>query len=78
VGRAGGGAAEAIRTRFRGCTVLTIAHRINTTIDSDMVLVLESGRVVEYDTPANLLEKVDGGVFRGMVQASGLLAQADA
>jgi ATP-binding cassette, subfamily C (CFTR/MRP), member 4 len=61
---------HAIRTRFRGCTVLTIAHRINTIIDSDMVLVLESGRVVEYDTPARLLEKADGGVFRGMVQVS--------
>jgi ATP-binding cassette, subfamily C (CFTR/MRP), member 4 len=60
---------HAIRTRFRGCTVLTIAHRINTIIDSDMVLVLESGRVVEFGAPANLLAK-PAGVFRGMVQVS--------
>ncbi|MBA0715337.1 hypothetical protein Golax_014240, partial [Gossypium laxum] len=45
-----------IRTEFMNCTVCTIAHRIPTVIDSDLVLVLNDGRVAEFDTPARLLE----------------------
>ncbi|KAI9182639.1 hypothetical protein LWI28_027429 [Acer negundo] len=45
-----------IRTEFKNCTVCTIAHRIPTVIDSDLVLVLSDGRVAEYDTPGRLLE----------------------
>jgi ABC-type multidrug transport system fused ATPase/permease subunit len=40
---------------FGGCTVLTIAHRINTVIDSDRILVLDAGSVAEYDEPSVLL-----------------------
>ena len=40
---------------FGGCTVLTIAHRINTVIDSDRILVLDQGTVAEYDAPETLL-----------------------
>ncbi|KAJ2297219.1 Multiple drug resistance-associated protein-like transporter 1, partial [Coemansia sp. RSA 2706] len=47
---------ESIRTEFKDCTVLTIAHRLNTIIDSDMILVVDGGRLAEYDTPQNLLE----------------------
>ena len=46
---------ETIRTKFKHCTVMTIAHRLNTIIDYDRVLVLENGQVVEYDKPENLL-----------------------
>lgn len=47
---------ETIRQEFANCTVVTIAHRIHTVVDSDLILVLSEGRIHEYDTPANLLE----------------------
>uniref|UniRef100_A0A0E0PDB5 ABC transporter C family member 13 n=1 Tax=Oryza rufipogon TaxID=4529 RepID=A0A0E0PDB5_ORYRU len=47
---------ETIRDEFRDCTVLTIAHRIHTVIDSDLILVFSEGRIIEYDTPLKLLE----------------------
>ncbi|CAK7349265.1 unnamed protein product [Dovyalis caffra] len=48
-----------ISQEFKDRTVVTIAHRIHTVIDSDLVLVLSDGRVAEYDTPARLLERED-------------------
>ena len=58
-----------VREEFKHATVLTIAHRLNTIMDSDRVLVLDSGNVIEYDKPENLLNK-SGGTFRGMVEAA--------
>ncbi|XP_077867953.1 ATP-binding cassette sub-family C member 9-like [Saccoglossus kowalevskii] len=55
-----------IATAFSDKTVLTIAHRISTILDSDTVLVLSEGRVVEYGTPQKLLRK-DGGMFASLV-----------
>ena len=46
-----------LKERFKSKTVLTIAHRIQTILDCDKILVLKSGKVVEFDTPNNLLAK---------------------
>ncbi|ETI55843.1 hypothetical protein F443_01531 [Phytophthora nicotianae P1569] len=47
-------------------TVLCIAHRIETIMDSDKILVLDAGKVVEYDTPSALLQ-IKGGIFKSLV-----------
>ncbi|GMH17185.1 hypothetical protein Nepgr_019026 [Nepenthes gracilis] len=48
-----------INREFKDRTIVTIAHRIHTVIDSDLVLVLSEGRIAEYDTPSKLLERED-------------------
>ncbi|GAB2290275.1 ATP-binding cassette sub- C member 9 [Dionaea muscipula] len=48
-----------INQEFKDRTIVTIAHRIHTVIDSDLVLVLSEGRIAEYDTPSKLLERGD-------------------
>lgn len=61
---------QTIRSSFADCTILTIAHRLDTIIDSDRVLVLDAGRVVEFDEPSLLL-KNENSMFAGMVRAAG-------
>uniref|UniRef100_A0A915NTY2 Multidrug resistance-associated protein 1 n=1 Tax=Meloidogyne floridensis TaxID=298350 RepID=A0A915NTY2_9BILA len=50
---------QSIREHFSHCTVLTIAHRLNTILDYDRVLVMEQGRVKEFDSPQTLLSNPD-------------------
>lgn len=59
-----------IREKFAECTVLTIAHRLNTIIDSDRVLVMDAGNAAEFDKPYNLLQN-SAGIFYGMVKTLG-------
>ncbi|KAJ1970871.1 hypothetical protein H4R35_005604, partial [Dimargaris xerosporica] len=61
---------ETIRREFRDCTVLTIAHRINTVLDNDRILVMDQGVVVEYDRPSALLANKQS-VFYSLTNATG-------
>jgi len=61
---------KTIRNEFKDCTMLTIAHRINTIIDADKVLVMDLGRVAEFDTPKNLLSD-EQGAFTSLVNDTG-------
>ncbi|XP_053153950.1 ATP-binding cassette sub-family C member 3 isoform X2 [Hemicordylus capensis] len=59
-----------IRTQFENCTVLTIAHRLNTIMDYTRVLVLDKGVIAEFDTPSRLI--ASRGIFYGMLKDAGL------
>ncbi|NXJ75097.1 MRP1 protein, partial [Trogon melanurus] len=59
-----------IKREFYNCTVLTIAHRLHTVMDSERVLVLDAGRILEYDTPHHLLQQK--GAFSEMVAEAGI------
>ncbi|EGE06583.1 ABC metal ion transporter [Trichophyton equinum CBS 127.97] len=56
---------------FENRTIITIAHRINTILDSDRIVVLDRGTVAEFDTPAELIRR--GGQFYTLVKEAGLL-----
>lgn len=60
---------EALQTSFREGTIIAVAHRLETIIDYDLVLVLGHGRVLEWGSPAKLL--ADGGAFASMVSDTG-------
>ena len=59
---------EVIRHKFKDSTVLTIAHRLNTIMDYDKVLILDGGRTVEFDKPEILIQ--NGGIFAELVKNS--------
>ncbi|KAF9137759.1 Multidrug resistance-associated protein 1 [Mortierella sp. GBA39] len=61
---------KTIRTAFKERTILTIAHRIKTVMDSDKILVLDHGRVVEYDAP-NVLLQDEGTLFYKLAKQAG-------
>lgn len=59
---------KVIRDKFSDRTVLTIAHRLNTILDSDYIVVLQAGKVIEFGPPQELLQQQDG-VFKSMNDA---------
>jgi ABC-type multidrug transport system fused ATPase/permease subunit len=59
-----------IRKCFDDCTVITIAHRLNTIIDSDRILVMDQGEVAEFDGPNALLQQ-ENSIFGQLIDATG-------
>ncbi|KAL3109879.1 hypothetical protein niasHT_019910 [Heterodera trifolii] len=65
---------QCIRTHFNHCTVLTIAHRLDTILDYDRVIVMDEGAVAEFDTPTALL--ADGeSMFAKMAKQAGVVKE---
>jgi ABC-type multidrug transport system fused ATPase/permease subunit len=58
---------QVVRSEFKEATCFTIAHRINTIMDSDLILVIHEGCVEEFGTPSALMEKK--GRFSSLVRA---------
>lgn len=63
---------KTIRTEFADCTVLTIAHRLNTIMDSDKVIVLDKGTIKEFAPPQELLKNKQSA-FYSMAKDAGLV-----
>ena len=61
-----------IRKEFSDCTILTIAHRLSTIMDYDMILVLQNGEKVEYDSPEKL-KRNSKSIFYSMCKDAGLV-----
>ncbi|XP_074152159.1 ATP-binding cassette sub-family C member 2 [Sminthopsis crassicaudata] len=59
-----------IREEFSNCTVITIAHRLHTIMDCDRIIVLDSGKIIEYDSPDRLLQR--SGPFYFMAKDAGI------
>jgi len=60
---------------FKDRTIITIAHRINTILDSDRIVVLDRGKIAEFDSPAELVRRK--GLFYELVREANLLGAVD-
>lgn len=59
-----------LRSRFQDTTLLTVAHRLNTIMDYDLILVMDAGKAAEIGPPLELINK--GGLFAELVNATGV------
>lgn len=62
---------DAIVAEFSHCTILCIAHRLKTILNYDRVIVMDKGLIVEFDTPKNLFNNINGQ-FRQMCEKTGI------
>ncbi|KZT36412.1 P-loop containing nucleoside triphosphate hydrolase protein [Sistotremastrum suecicum HHB10207 ss-3] len=60
---------ESLRTQFKDATVITVAHRLQTIMGSDKIMVLDAGEVKEFDSPKTLLQR-RSGFFKALVDES--------
>ena len=63
-----------IRSEFKDCTILTIAHRLNTIMDYDRIMVLDNGTLIEFDSPKTLMED-QNSIFHSMASKAGLVCR---
>jgi ATP-binding cassette, subfamily C (CFTR/MRP), member 1 len=66
-----------IRTKFKDRTIIAVAHRLDTIMDFDRIAVMHNGRLVECDTPQNLLARTDSA-FRKLSGSGGGAARPEA
>ena len=66
---------ETIRKEFSGSTIVTIAHRLNTIIDYDRVIVMDKGEIAEFDTPKALLANTNS-IFHSMAKDANLIPKS--
>ena len=64
-----------IRSSFQHCTILTIAHRLNTVLQSDRIMVFEAGRLREFDAPSRLLQHRGGLLAQLMDDAQSMTSE---
>lgn len=60
-----------IRSEFANCSILTVAHRLNTILDADKIAALDAGKLIEYDSPTNLLAD-KSSLFSGLAKEAGV------
>ncbi|OCH88007.1 multidrug resistance-associated ABC transporter [Obba rivulosa] len=65
---------KTIQTEFASSTLMCIAHRLNTIVYYDRIIVMDAGQVAEFDTPLNLFDK-EGSIFRTLCNEAGLARQ---
>ncbi|CAG2240979.1 ABCC1 [Mytilus edulis] len=63
---------QTIKQEFADCTVITIAHRLNTVMDYDRIMVLDKGEIMEFDSPNELLKNTDG-LFYQLAKDAGIV-----